>query len=94
MDNSVFFDATSDLTTSAVLTIDNEILVGYFDILDADFFVDDAEAGVDAQFLCEDWAGRPQVVGKSLEVSGTAYRINKATPDGTGLVTLKLMKEG
>lgn len=94
MSISSFFNPDDGLTVQAFLLQDSKYLTGYFDILDSEFYVDDGEAENRAEFVCESSEVPASVVGKTLQIDGADFRINKSKPDGAGVTTLVLMNMG
>lgn len=88
-----FFNTADGMTKTGTVSTTNQQIVGYFDILSSDVFVDDAAAGTRAELVCQASEVSKSIVGKSLTIDSTVYRINGYQPDGSGLVTLTLLDE-
>jgi hypothetical protein len=87
-----FFKPGNPLLTQAVIVDGSETLLGYFDILESEFYQDNSESTVNATFVCQDYPGSNNAVGKSMNVQGRIYSVDSVEPDGTGLVSIKLLK--
>lgn len=86
-----FFNSDDGLTVQALIVEDDAYLTGFLDVIDSEYFVDDAPAETRAEFLCEATKAPRTLVGKTLTVNNQTYRINSHKPDGTGVVKLILM---
>lgn len=93
-DIALFFDPSDGLTVTGVIAASGITTEGYFDADIIEFNIDSGPADERYTFVCaafENWAN---VFGQSMTINGTGiYKIIKATPDGTGLLTLSLFCE-
>lgn len=94
-DLSLFFDPGDGLTVTGVIAASGITAEGYFDADIIEFNLDDTGPAQERYtFVCEVFGSWASVVGKLMTINGSgSYRITKATPDGTGLLTLYLFCE-
>lgn len=87
---SSFFNPDDGLTVQALLVSEQRYLTGYFDLIDADYYVDDSAGAKRGEFTCESKGLTNAVVGDKLVIDGTSYRVNNFKPDGSGIAVLTL----
>ncbi len=91
VDLDEFFDPDDgfvfDITLSSGVS-----LTGYFDIVDSEFYLDDDLTMVKAEFVTESITNPEMLVGDTVTIDSNLYRVNGVLPDGTGIMTLNLLR--
>lgn len=89
MDNSEFFDES--MTRTIVLAPSGLSLTGYFDLVNIDMYMNDDVEAKRGTFVCETFASWETYAGQETTIDNFLYRVNKVSPDGTGITTLELL---
>lgn len=74
--------------------INGVAIPGYYDVMDNEFYTDNSDGLLRAQFVCQEVEGAEIItpVGSQVLVKGVSFLVEKVTPDGTGILTLNLLK--
>jgi len=89
---SEFFNDSDGMTLRGSLHNAGIDLNGYFDNVETEFYLNHSQGPINAQFVCEDYTGSAGAVGDIISINNISYRVIKAEPDGTGILTLYLFK--
>ena len=86
-----FFDPEDGFVITITLS-SGVRLVGYFDITDSDFYIDDGFTSIRAEFTTQTIPLSENLVGDTVTIEGHLYRVNSVLPNGTGVMTLGLLR--
>ena len=92
LDREMFFDPDDGFTQCIQLEPSFTELNGYLDITEAEFYIDDAQATLRATFVTPTIDGYADLVGETTLINDVQFRVNAAVPDGTGVMTLSLLR--
>ncbi len=87
-----FFDLDDGFLVSVNFGTSGLQASGYFSVLESEFYLDDTESVRRAELVCGEFTGSADIIGESTTIQGAIYRVNSVEPDGTGLITIGLMR--